>query len=165
MTILELDYREIKGHYDKIVICGMIEHVGYKNYRRIFKIVEKNLADDGLFLLHTIGSDTSVTKTDSWIDKYIFPNGMLPSIAQIGKAIEKLFVMEDWHNFSAYYDPTLMAWFKNFEKNWDTIKADYDETIPPHVEILSAFVRGLVPRAKKPALADRAFETWRSGWL
>jgi len=127
VTILDLDYRKIKGYYDKIVICGMIEHVGYKNYRRIFKIVEKNLADDGLFLLHTIGSDTSVTRTDSWIDKYIFPNGMLPSIAQIGKTIEKLFTMEDWHNFSAYYDPTLMAWFKNFEKNWDDIKADYDE--------------------------------------
>lgn len=127
IIILEEDYREIEGHYDKILICGMIEHVGYKNYRKIFSIVEKHLADDGLFLLHAIGSDYSVTRTNAWIDKYIFPNGMPPSIAQIGKALEKLFVMEDWHNFSASYDPTLMAWHRNFEKNWHKIKQDYDE--------------------------------------
>jgi cyclopropane-fatty-acyl-phospholipid synthase len=105
----------------------MIEHVGYKNYRTYMKIVRHCLKDDGLFLLHTIGGNKSVTSTDPWINKYIFPNGMLPSIKQIGAAIEGLFVMEDWHNFSADYDKTLMAWCSNFDNHWQKIKANYDE--------------------------------------
>lgn len=80
------------------------------------KIANRHLSEDGLFLLHTIGGNTSVTTTDPWINKYIFPNGMLPSISQIGKSIEGLFVMEDWHNFSTDYDKTLMAWYGNFKK-------------------------------------------------
>jgi cyclopropane-fatty-acyl-phospholipid synthase len=52
---------------------------------------------------------------------------MLPSIKQLGKAIEGLFVMEDWHSFGADYDKTLMAWYRNFEESWDELKANYDE--------------------------------------
>jgi cyclopropane-fatty-acyl-phospholipid synthase len=61
------------------------------------------------------------------MNRYIFPNGMLPSIKQLGQSIEGLFVMEDWHNFSADYDRTLMEWYGNFEKNWDKVKSNYDE--------------------------------------
>jgi cyclopropane-fatty-acyl-phospholipid synthase len=64
---------------------------------------------------------------DPWIDKYIFPNGMLPSAKQITKAYEGIFKLEDWHSFGTYYDKTLMAWHKNFNKNWDKIKINYDE--------------------------------------
>jgi len=105
----------------------MIEHVGYKTYRTYMEVAHRCLKDDGLFLLHTIGGNKSVTAVDPWINKYIFPNGMLPSIKQLGSAIEGLFVMEDWHNFSADYDKTLMAWHSNLEKHWDKIKANYDE--------------------------------------
>jgi cyclopropane-fatty-acyl-phospholipid synthase len=122
------DYRDVEGTFDHVVSLGMFEHVVYKNYRRYFQIVRDHLKDDGLFLLHTIGSSTSSTHTDPWIHKYIFPNGMLPSIAQIGKAMEKLFVMEDWHNFGADYDKTLMAWFKNFEEHWPEIASAYGDT-------------------------------------
>jgi len=80
-----------------------------------------------LFLLHTIGSNKSVVTSDQWSNKYIFPNSHVPSIKQIGGAIEGLFVMEDWHSFGAYYDKTLMAWFENFDSNWQDIKSDYDE--------------------------------------
>ncbi|MDP4007455.1 MAG: cyclopropane fatty acyl phospholipid synthase [bacterium] len=121
------DYRDINEKFDHIVSVGMFEHVGHKNYRTFMKVVHNTLKDDGLFLLHTIGGDHSVGGTDPWIAKYIFPNGMLPSIQQIGKSIEGLFVMEDWHNFGADYDKTLMAWHKNFENNWDMIKSNYDE--------------------------------------
>jgi cyclopropane-fatty-acyl-phospholipid synthase len=127
VEIRKQDYRDLKEKFDKIVIVGMIEHVGYKNYRKIMKIVHDCLNENGLFLLHTIGSSTTTTSGDPWGDKYIFPNGMLPSIKQIGKAYEKLFVMEDWHNFGLYYYNTLMAWEKNFKKNWDKIKKDYSE--------------------------------------
>jgi cyclopropane-fatty-acyl-phospholipid synthase len=90
-------------------------------------VVNRCLKDDGLFLLHTIGGNTSVTSVDPWMNKYIFPNGMLPSIKQLGSAIEGLFVMEDWHNFSADYDKTLMAWHKNLVQNWEKIKTNYNE--------------------------------------
>jgi len=121
------DYRDVNDKFDHIVSLGMIEHVGYKNYRTYMKIVHRCLKDDGLFLLHTIGGNKSITSASSWSNKYIFPNSMLPSIKQIGSAIEGLFVMEDWHNFSANYDKTLMAWYRNFDQNWDKIKSNYDE--------------------------------------
>jgi len=121
------DYRGIKEKFDRIVSVGMIEHVGYKNYREYFKIAERNLNDDGLFLLHTIGEVRSTKSTDAWTHKYIFSNGMLPSISQLGKAIEGLFVMEDWHNIGADYDKTLMCWYNNFITNWDYLKNKYNE--------------------------------------
>jgi len=122
-----LDYRDLDDKFDHIVSVGMIEHVGYKNYRTYMEVVHRCLKDDGLFLLHTIGGNKSVTSVDPWMNKYIFPNGMLPSIKQLGSAIEGLFVMEDWHNFSADYDKTLIAWHKNLEENWDKIKSNYEE--------------------------------------
>lgn len=121
------DYRDVNEKFDRVISLGMFEHVGYKNYRTFMEVASKNLKDDGLFLLHTIGGNKSVTSTDPWIEKYIFPNSMLPSIAQIAKSIEGLFVMEDWHNFGADYDKTLMAWFENFEKNWPSLKEKYGE--------------------------------------
>ena len=121
------DYREVSEQFDHIVSLGMFEHVGVKNYRTYFKMASRCLKDDGFFLLHTIGNNISTVIGDPWTIKYIFPNGMLPSVAQIGKAIEKLFVIEDWHNFGAYYDQTLMAWFKNFDAAWPNLKAKYDE--------------------------------------
>jgi len=121
------DYREVDEKFDRIVSVGMIEHVGYKNYRTYMDVVNRCLNDDGLFLLHTIGGDRSVTSVDPWMNRYIFPNGMLPSIKQLGNAFEGVFVMEDWHNFSADYDKTLMAWYRNLTGNWDKIKANYNE--------------------------------------
>lgn len=121
------DYREVDEQFDHIVSLGMFEHVGYKNYRTYMKVVRKNLKDDGLFLLHTIGNTHSVTTTDPWIEKYIFPNSMLPSIAQIGAAAERVLVMEDWHNFGPYYDKTLLEWYKNFENAWGNLKENYSE--------------------------------------
>jgi cyclopropane-fatty-acyl-phospholipid synthase len=123
----ELDYRLIKGRFDKIVSVGMFEHVGWKNYRIFMKVVHNCLKDDGIFLLHTIGNNISQTSCDPWMTKYIFPNGMLPSTAQIGRAVEGLFVIEDWHNFGPYYDKTLMAWNHNFQKAWPELKNRYEE--------------------------------------
>jgi cyclopropane-fatty-acyl-phospholipid synthase len=121
------DYRSLNGQYDRIVSIGMFEHVGLKNYRTFMRVAHRCLSDDGLFLLHTIGSNESACMTDPWIEKYIFPNGILPSIKQIGEAIEGVFTMEDWHNFSCDYDRTLMSWHENFVRCWDSIKHRYDE--------------------------------------
>ena len=121
------DYRDITGKFDRVVSLGMIEHVGYKNYREYMRVASNALKEDGLFLLHTIGGNISTKSCDPWIEKYIFPNGMLPSISQLAKAMEGLFVMEDWHNFGADYDRTLMAWHANFIKNWKNLEDRYDQ--------------------------------------
>jgi len=112
------DYREFDGKVDHVVSMGMFEHVGHKNYRTYFEVARRAIADDGLFMLHTIGSPDSKETIDPWLEKYIFPGGVLPSITQIGKAIENLFVMIDLHNIGPHYDKTLVAWYENFDRNW-----------------------------------------------
>ncbi|MBM9606483.1 cyclopropane fatty acyl phospholipid synthase [Desulfopila inferna] len=121
------DYRNTKGTFDAIVSVGMFEHVGYKNYNSFMRVVRRCLKEDGLFLLHTIASNESKRNCDSWFDKYIFPNGMLPSISQLGAALEQKFVMEDWHNIGADYDRTLLAWYGNFRKNWKNLRDRYSQ--------------------------------------
>jgi cyclopropane-fatty-acyl-phospholipid synthase len=122
------DYRDVNEQFDRIVSLGMFEHVGYKNYKTYMQVAHRCLKDNGIFLLHTIGGNSSATCGDPWLEKYIFPNSMLPSVKQIGHAIEGLFVMEDWHNFSTDYDKTLQAWYHNFETNWPALKPIYGET-------------------------------------
>jgi cyclopropane-fatty-acyl-phospholipid synthase len=122
-----LDYRDISSQFDKIVSIGMFEHVGYKNYRKMMEIVKKHLKKDGLFLLHTIGKNKSTPSVDRWIEKYIFPNSIIPSAKEITSSYDGLFVMEDWHNFGQYYDPTLMAWYKNFDKSWPNLEQKYGD--------------------------------------
>ncbi|HHW77917.1 MAG TPA: cyclopropane fatty acyl phospholipid synthase [Xanthomonadaceae bacterium] len=120
------DYREIEGSFDKIVSVGMFEHVGPKNYPVYLETVRRVLADEGLFLLHTIGDYTTTRTTEPWIEKYIFPNGKLPSARQLTEALERRFVIEDWHNFGPDYDRTLMAWWANFDANWPRLRNRYD---------------------------------------
>jgi cyclopropane-fatty-acyl-phospholipid synthase len=122
-----MDYRDLNEKYDRIVSVGMFEHVGYKNYSNFFRVVNNCLEDNGLFLLHTIGTGKSEKSLDPWTEKYIFPNGLLPSIAQIGKSIEKYLILEDLHSFGADYDLTLMAWYDNFTNSWDNIKDKYSD--------------------------------------
>jgi cyclopropane-fatty-acyl-phospholipid synthase len=130
VTLRMQDYRDLLKNgekFDRVVSLGMFEHVGYRNYPIYFDIVSHCLKENGLFLLQTIGSNVSDTTIGAWINKYIFPNGQLPSIAQIGRAIEHKFVMEDWHNFGVFYDKTLLAWHHNFNQQWDNLKSRYDE--------------------------------------
>ena len=126
------DYRDHAGEYDRIISIGMFEHVGPKNYKDFFNSVSRNLKKNGIFLLHTIGSNVSIFKTDPWINKYIFRNGILPSIKQIIQNSENLFVMEDWHNFGEHYAKTLNLWRQNFDASYDYLnKKDpikYDNT-------------------------------------
>ncbi len=121
------DYRQVQGTYDAVISIGVMEHVGYKNYQTYMDVVDRCLKPGGIAFVHTIAGNETATSGEPWSNKYIFPNGMLPSIAQLGAALEKNFVMEDWHNFGPYYDPTLMAWTANFEKAWPELKKQYDE--------------------------------------
>jgi len=121
------DYRELDEKFDHIISLGMFEHVGHKNYKKYMEVVSRCLKDDGLFLLHTIGAIKTRVTPEPWINKYIFPNGILPSMADISSAAEKYFVLEDFHNFGPDYDKTLMAWFHNFDANWTNLSENYGE--------------------------------------
>lgn len=125
------DYRlfnpEGTEKFDRIASVGMFEHVGHKNYRVYFDMVRRSLQENGLFLLHTIGKNRSGLGIDPWIEKYIFPNGVLPSVAEIAQASEQAFVVEDWHNLGADYDRTLMAWHGRFEDAWPHLQHRYGE--------------------------------------
>lgn len=119
------DYRKIEESFDRIVSIGMFEHVGHKNHRTFMETVRRCLTDEGLSLLHTIGNRSSSPVTDPWIEKYIFPNGLIPSAHQITHAVEGLFLIEDWHNFGPDYARTLLAWADNFESSWDALSERY----------------------------------------
>ncbi len=121
------DYRDLHDSFDRIVSVGMFQHVGPKNYATYFEVADRNLKPNGRFLLHTIGSKVTDHNVNPWIDKYIFPNGCLPSVRHIAEASEKHFVMEDWHNFGADYDTTLMAWYERFLASWPEIADNYPE--------------------------------------
>ncbi|NOZ63158.1 MAG: cyclopropane fatty acyl phospholipid synthase [Calditrichaeota bacterium] len=127
VEIRHQDYREAEGKYDRVISIGILEHVGYKNYRTYMEVAHRCLKDDGIAFIHTIGNNVSTTYVNAWTNKYIFPNGMLPSIAQISKALEGLFVIEDLHNIGPDYDKTLLAWYNNFEKSWPKFKDRYGE--------------------------------------
>lgn len=128
VEILIKDYRDLNDQFDRIAVIAMTEHIGYRNYRTQMEVVNRNLKDDGISLIHTIGGNYPTKYTDPWIDKYIFPNGHLPSAGQLADAWKGLFVLEDWHNFGPDYDPTCMAWRKKFEDNWPALKEHYDES-------------------------------------
>lgn len=125
------DYRlldpAVVGRFERIVSVGMFEHVGPQNHAAYFDAAERLLAPEGLFLLHTIGVDRSGVPTDRWIDRYVFPNGKLPSMAELAQAVERRFVVEDWHNFGTDYDRTLMAWHARFEAAWPELAPRYGE--------------------------------------
>ncbi len=121
------DYRQLDERFDRSFSIGMFEHVGVRNYRTYFELVRRCLTEDGLFLLHCIGSNVSLYRTDPWIARYIFPNSMLPSAAQIAASCEGLFVIEDWHGFGTDYDLTLQAWRDNIECAWDGLPVRYDQ--------------------------------------
>jgi len=121
-----LDYRNLNEQFDRIVTVGMIEHVGKQYYRGFMQKMKGALKEDGIYLLHTIGSNHSHFSSP-WLEKYIFPGCFSPSIAHLGHAIDDLFVMEDWHNIGPHYYKTLIGWHENFEAAWPTLSRKYDE--------------------------------------
>lgn len=124
------DYRRLDERFDRIVSIGMLEHVGPKNYRTFMEVARRCLTPEGMVLLHTIGSNETYRVPDGFISRYIFPNGHLPSIAQLGNAMEGLFVAEDLHNFGPDYDRTLRCWNQRVEAVWPELEGlnpRYDE--------------------------------------
>jgi cyclopropane-fatty-acyl-phospholipid synthase len=122
------DYRSITGKYDAVVSIGMAEHIGYKNHRTMMEVIHRSMKDDAVACVHTIANNTSRIHGVPFIEKYVFPSACAPSIAQLGKAIEGLLVLEDLQNIGPDYAPTLVAWWENFDKAWPELRgAKYDD--------------------------------------
>ena len=119
------DYRNVAAYsggkkFDKVASIAMFEAIGRKNFRSHMEIIDQVLPETGIWLLHTIGDN--ICSSDPWLEKYIFPNGELPTVGQISTSIRELFDMEDFHNFGLDYHRTLAEWEVNFCKKWDVIR-------------------------------------------
>ncbi len=127
------DYRQLEssldGTFDRVSAQGTIEHLGYKNHRAFLETARRCIKKDGLFLLHTIGNNRSATKIGPFLNEYVFPNAVVPSIGQIGKALEGLFMVEDVENFGPDYDKTCVAWEANLAKAWPELSEKYPNEI------------------------------------
>jgi cyclopropane-fatty-acyl-phospholipid synthase len=121
------DYRNATGSYDAVVSIGLMEHVGWKNYRSYMTLVDRLLAPGGVAFVHTIAANRPRAHIDPWFDKYIFPNAVLPTLARLTTAMEGVFVAEDIHNIGEDYDLTLMAWWHKFDAAWPTLRAKYGD--------------------------------------
>lgn len=121
------DYRNARGAFDCVVSIGLMEHVGRKNYRRYMAVVDRCLKRGGVALVHTIASQTSDGIPDQWTERHIFPNSELPSVAKLAAAMEGRFRLDDLHTFGPDYDPTLMAWYRNFVAAWPSLASRYGE--------------------------------------
>ncbi len=123
-----LDYREIKGRFDRVYSVGMFEHVGKKFYKTFFKSMNKLLKDNGIFLLHTIGVVDQPTAPNKFINKYIFPGGVCPSFSQIIQLLEKTgLIVADTETLIRHYDKTLEIWLERFLNKKKEIKDLFDE--------------------------------------
>jgi cyclopropane-fatty-acyl-phospholipid synthase len=120
------DYRDVHGRFDRVVSLGMMEHVGPKNHRAVMQVINRTLVDDGVAFIHTIANNESLLHGTPFGEKYLFPNAVAPSLGQLGKAIEGLFVLEDLQNIGPDYAPTLIAWWENFDRAYPELKARYD---------------------------------------
>jgi len=128
-TIFKLvDYRELNEKFDRIVSVGMFEHVGRKFYKKFFKQVEKLLNDDGVALIHTIGSVNPPRDPHPWVTKYIFPGGYTPSLSEVTTPIEKAgLIVSDIEVLKLHYSHTLRHWKENCIKNKEKITEMFDE--------------------------------------
>jgi len=122
------DYRDLNGQFDHIYSIGMFEHVGPKNYRTYMKTLRRCLRPGGRLLLHTIGANRAIGRSDPWINKYIFPNSKLPSKEQISRAIDGLFAASHVQSIGSHYVQTLREWRRNFERHWPALKERRDAT-------------------------------------
>jgi len=123
-----IDYRELNEKFDRIVSIGMFEHVGRKFYKKFFKKVEQLLSDDGISLIHTIGSVNPPRDPHPWVTKYIFPGGYTPSLSEVTTPIEKAgLIVSDIEVLKLHYSYTLRHWKENCIKNKEIITEMFDE--------------------------------------
>jgi cyclopropane-fatty-acyl-phospholipid synthase len=123
-----LDYRAVRGQFDRIVSVGMFEHVGVGHYRTFFSTLKRLLKPDGVALLHSIGRAAGPGSTNPWLAKYIFPGGYSPALSEVVPHIERVGLwITDIEILRLHYAKTLREWRRRFAANRDAIAALYDE--------------------------------------
>ena len=123
-----MDYRQLNEKFDRIVSVGMFEHVGRKFYQTFFNKIFKLLNEDGISLIHTIGSVNPPRDPQPWITKYIFPGGYTPSLSEVTTPIEKAgLIVADIEVLRMHYSHTLRHWKENCLKNKEKIIQMFDE--------------------------------------
>jgi cyclopropane-fatty-acyl-phospholipid synthase len=127
VEIRKCDYRDLTGRFDKILVMAMLTHVGYKNYRRFMEIMHPCLEPGGIMLVESVGGHKSMKNCEPWIDRYIFPGGVVPSLTQLDAAVSGLFSRKLLDEFGSSYVHTLRAWNRNFVKAWPAYQHRYDD--------------------------------------
>jgi cyclopropane-fatty-acyl-phospholipid synthase len=123
-----IDYRLLKGQFDRVVSVGMFEHVGVPYYTEYFRRVKDFLKPDGVALIHTIGRAAPPSSTNPWIAKYIFPGGYVPALSEMSSAVEKSGLFPtDLEIWRLHYATTLVHWLRRFDANIDKVRALYDD--------------------------------------
>lgn len=122
------DYRDVTGAFDRVVSVGMFEHVGPAHYATFFKTLAARLRPEGVAVVHTIGKTGGPAPNNAWIEKYIFPGGVIPALSQIAPAIEQAgLILTDLEVLRMHYADTLRAWRHRFAQHRDQVRALYDE--------------------------------------
>ena len=122
------DYRTHRGRYDRIVSVGMFEHVGLPNYHRYFEAIKKQLAPDGVALVHTIGCFTDTGGANPWLERYIFPGSDCPLLSDIHRAIEAVgLISADIEVLRLHYAWTLSAWLDRLQQHRQEISARWGD--------------------------------------
>jgi cyclopropane-fatty-acyl-phospholipid synthase len=116
-----LDRRKYGEQFDAVSAVAMINHIGPKNYRHLFETMHAVLKNGGLFLLQGIANRKKMYANDPFLNKYVFPRGVCPNLAQLLAPVEQFFTLEDFHNFTSYYPNTLTTWNANLQHNWEKI--------------------------------------------
>ena len=123
-----MDYRELNEKFDRVVSVGMFEHVGRKFYGKYFNKVSDLLSDDGVALIHTIGSVNTPRDPHPWITKYIFPGGYTPSLSEVARPIENSgLIISDMEVLRMHYAHTLRNWKERFIGKKDEVLTMFDE--------------------------------------
>ena len=123
-----LDYRQINDKFDRVVSVGMFEHVGRKYYKKFFDQIFNLLDENGVAIVHTIGSVDPPRDPQPWINKYIFPGGYTPSMSEMTKPIEKSgLIVSDFEVLKLHYSLTLRHWKERFLSNKNKVISMFDE--------------------------------------
>ena len=122
------DYRQLNEKFDRVVSVGMFEHVGRKFYNKYFNKVFDFLNEDGVALIHTIGSVNPPRGPQPWITKYIFPGGYTPSLSEVSSPIEKSgLIISDIEVLRIHYAHTLRNWKDRFMSKKEQVLEMFDE--------------------------------------
>ena len=127
VEIRKCDYRDVTGQFDKIMVMAMLTHVGPKNYRRFMETMDRCLEPGGLMLVESVGGHESHRNCEPWIDRYILPGGVVPSLEQVDRAAAGLFTRKLVDEFGSSYVQTLRAWHRNLVRTWPSHRHRYDE--------------------------------------